>query len=129
MIPRQHVLPFFVVIAAMPAIAQTIDQEMVNGYFAPVVVIADHPQCNGTGQTAFELTLEAAEMDFDLRGVDGDNIVYVGDDRWGEVRRQRCFVTQRRGVDSTPIEIPCEPNLSRAEFQERMDGLSVSVNF
>ncbi len=120
-----------VLLALVPAAvaAQTIDERKVNGYFAPVILIEDHPQCDGAGETAFELSLDARDMDIDLRGVDGDNVAYVGDAPWSNVGRERCYITQRRGVERTRIEIPCNPSLTQAELQETLDELSIGLDF
>ncbi len=121
-----------VLLAPVPAAAtaQTIDEQMVNGYFAQVTLIEDHAQCDGAGETAFELSLDAQDMEFNLRGVDGDSIAYVGyPQSWNDAGRERCYLTESRGTKRTQFEIPCNASLTQAELQAKMEQLSVSLNF
>lgn len=126
----KYYIAALIFVSATSASAQAIDEQKVNGYFATVSVIENHPQCDGADETAFELLLNAPNLSFSLRGIDGDNTAYVGDDnRWDDLGRPRCYITERRGALAKRIEVPCPNSFTQEELQARLEHLSVGLDF
>lgn len=93
----------------LPALADEISEDVLNGLFAPLTILEDHPQCQGPGETAFEVEFDAPDIAFRarVRGATRQELLY---DQNGLVvgTERRCFVQQRRGVEVMDVQVNCD---------------------
>jgi len=125
----------YTLISVIPTavMADTIASNIPNGYFAPLTVIEDHPQCNGPGQAAFEVSFETADLSYEAQHVDGRQTASVSADGVVTSDASRCFVTNRRGTERIQVEVNCDDGAKRHSPFETYDtsqnALSVSGSF
>ena len=117
--PMICVLLTTVVTAAGSAVyAEEISDDFVNGYFVPLTLVEDHPQCQGPGETAFQVEFDQTSVVFHPQS--------TFDDR-------RCYVTQRSGNERVQAEVPCSSGNDVSSLAEPPDfaeySLQVSASF
>jgi len=150
-----HKISLAAAIAVCPAVAtaQTIAEGAVNAYFAPATVVTDHPQCSGPGEVAYQLEFEGSDLSFSVEhAFSGAMKTVLGRDNTPakevadpgepspvveiapivveEEERPRCFITQRRGVESMRVEIECNGALDPIDPFARLatSDLSLAVS-
>lgn len=94
---------------ASVVMAQTQATDEINSYLVPLTIL-DHPQCNGTGQTAFSLAMQAEDLRFRLSADAWTSTIDMGGGHWVETDTvNSCFIFQQRGVDRIEVEVNCDP--------------------
>lgn len=119
-------------LSASAVMAQTQATDEINSYLVPVTIL-DHPQCNGTGQTAFSLAMQAEDLRFRLSAGGWTTLLDTGGAIWFSADEvEGCFITEGRGLDRVQREVHC-PEEARetaqaASLVTQTMQLDVSVN-
>lgn len=99
-------------LSASAVMAQTQATDEINSYLVPVTIL-DHPQCNGTGQSAFSLQMQAEDLRIRLSADTWTSSIDMGGGLWGESDSvHSCFIFQERGEGRRQIEVPCDAQLA-----------------
>lgn len=92
--------------------AQTQATDEINSYLVPVTIL-DHPQCNGTGQTAFSLQMQAEDLRTRLRAEGWNTTFDFGGGTWFEPDDlESCFITEGSGEGRRQVKVPCDAQLA-----------------
>ncbi len=114
-------------------LADTISPDIPNGYFAPLTVIGDHPQCSGLGQVAFEAAFETNNLAFEVSTENLRTTQTVDFDGTTATEESRCFLLERHGTEVERVEISCDDGRPKSLTFSQTDPakveLSVTGNF
>ncbi len=120
-------------LSASVVMAQTQATDEINSYLVPVTIL-DHPQCNGTGQTAFSLAMQAEDLRFRVSADTWTSSIDMGGGHWAESDSvHSCFIFQERGEGRRQIEVPCDaqvaalPRMCTIEERRGTDRVQVQM--
>ena len=121
---------FILIGAPALAFADSISSDIPNGQFAPLTILEDHPQCNGAGQTAFNVEFETGNLSYRAQNAQSLREVAVSTDGVVAEDDARCFVTQMSGVERIQVEVICSDcTLQRSPFEGRnLSQTTISVS-